>query len=450
MNTFLHFDPILLLYFLLGMASFWLYFRKLGTARLPRYWSFTVLAVAALIHTVLINNIAFFVKGNNFYSTHNFAYALLHLSFLFAVILIIRNIRWDQAFYHALLFFMCTRYFDNALGVVTGFLNIFYLNFSIDAAHRILGLLLVSALYLIISLLLAQYVDMREAAPLKRARLTLISFFALALEMMNYLTVVTISPQLSKSNAMLGMALMELLCGFTALIFIIYNEISLQKAQEQSELNQIRLLMEKHVQQYKQQQNVAFTIDRKYHDLKHHLDAVKALKTNEARQNYIAELETSIKNYETFCYTGNEILDTILGEKLLYCSQHNIRLIMLVDGDAVSFVHPTDLVAIFGNALDNAIEAVSPLEGASLREIIVRAVVRDNWIVLRFENHSSAPLVEKNGILLTTKQDSSLHGFGFKSISYVAKKYGGHCTYTMENNLFVLTVLLARPQEQQA
>ncbi|TWH56925.1 sensor histidine kinase YesM [Desulfitobacterium sp. LBE] len=446
MNNLIQFDPVLLLYSLLGLAAFWLYFCKLGTPRLswPRAWA--ALAGLALVQTVLINNIDLFLNyDNTFYSTHNFAYMLMHLGFLFAVIRMIRNIRWDQAFYHALLLSMCTRYFEQALGAVTSFFDIFYLSFRVDSVYRVFGCLLVFLLYLMVSLLLAQYVDMRGTAPLKRTRLALISVFALALEMMNYLTVVIITSEISESNAILGMSLMELLCGFTALIFIVYNEIALKKAQEQSELTQIRILMEKQAQQYKQQQIIAASIDRKYHDLKHHLNAVKALQTNEARHEYIVELESSINSYASFCHTGNDILDTILNEKNMYCSQHNIRLILLVDGGAVSFVHATDMVAIFSNALDNAIEAVSPLTDSSLREIIVRVTTRDNWTVLRFENHSNVPLVEENGILLTTKQDSSIHGFGFKSISYAVQNYGGHCTYAMEKDLFVLNILLARP-----
>ncbi|MEM5770834.1 MAG: ATP-binding protein, partial [Bacillota bacterium] len=351
MNTFIQFDPFLLLYSLLGLAAFWLYFCKLGTPRLswPRAWA--ALTGLALVQTVLINNINLFNYDNTFYSTHNFAYMLMHLGFLFAVIRMIRNIRWDQAFYHALLLSMCTRYFEQALGAVTSYFDVFYLSFRVDSVYRVFGCLLVFLLYLMVSLLLAQYVDMRGTAPLKRTRLALISVFALALEMMNYLTVVIITSEISESNAILGMSLMELLCGFTALIFIVYNEIALRKAQEQSELNQIRILMEKQAQQYKQQQIIAASIDRKYHDLKHHLNAAKMLQTNEARHEYFAELESSINSYASFCDTGNDILDTILNEKSMYCSQHNIRLILLVDGGAVSFVHATDMVAIFSNAL---------------------------------------------------------------------------------------------------
>jgi len=447
----LQLDYVLLLYSLLSLAALWPYFRKLSTPRLPSPMAWAVLAGLAVVQTILVNNIDLFIDYKKaFYSTHNIAYMLMHLTFIFTAIWIIRNIRWDQALYHAILLSMCSRYFEQSLGAITSQFHIFYLSFLVDTIYRILGCLLVLFLYLMISLLLAQYVDMRRTEPIKRTRLALISFFALALEMINYLTVVINTSGTNGANPLLGMSLMEFLCGVTALIFIVYNETALSKAQEQSELNQIRVLMEKQAKQFKQRQLVTASIDRKYHDLKHHLNALKMLQTDDARQEYIAEyideLESSINMYQSLCNTGNEILDAIFNERYMYCSQHNIQLILLVDGAAVSFIQATDMVAIFCNALDNAIEAVSSLTDPSQREITVRVTSRGNWTVLRFENFSNIPLVQENGILLTTKQDPSIHGFGFKSITYAVQKYGGHCTYSMENNIFILTILLPRPE----
>jgi len=110
MNTFIPFDPILLLFSLLEVAAFWFYFRKLGRPRLTLPWALMVLAASALIQTLALNNIEVFSWGE-IYDTHHFSFMVLHLGLIFLSVWAIRDIRWDQAFYHALLISMCTRYF---------------------------------------------------------------------------------------------------------------------------------------------------------------------------------------------------------------------------------------------------------------------------------------------------------------------------------------------------
>ena len=55
--------------------------------------------------------------------------------------------------------------------------------------------------------------------------------------------------------------------------------------------------------------------------------------------------------------TGNEILDTILTEKSLICENSGIHINCVADGSLLAFMNPVDLYTLFGNALDNAIEA---------------------------------------------------------------------------------------------
>lgn len=45
---------------------------------------------------------------------------------------------------------------------------------------------------------------------------------------------------------------------------------------------------------------------------------------------------------------------------------------------------------------------------------------------------------------MTTKEDRNFHGYGLKSIRYVAKKYGGTVTARMEKQWFVLQLLFPR------
>ena len=127
------------------------------------------------------------------------------------------------------------------------------------------------------------------------------------------------------------------------------------------ELDLMNLLLEKEQEQYRlSRENIAI-INQKCHDLKHQLRAIR--KSTEADKNqYIKEVEESIKIYEAIVKTGNEVLDTILTEKSLYCKERGIVVSCVADGALLSFMHTMDLYSLFGNALDNAIEAVEKIE----------------------------------------------------------------------------------------
>lgn len=68
-----------------------------------------------------------------------------------------------------------------------------------------------------------------------------------------------------------------------------------------------------------------------------------------------------MQGYESFTNSGNDILDTILTGKQLYCPQHQIHMNVVANGSQLSHLEAMDLCTIFGNALDNAIECVEQL-----------------------------------------------------------------------------------------
>ena len=142
--------------------------------------------------------------------------------------------------------------------------------------------------------------------------------------------------------------------------------------------------------------------------------------------------------YDAMVETGNEILDTVLTEKSLICEARGITLTCVADGECLSFMDAVDIYAIFGNALDNAIEAVSALEDPDRRSIAVMVFARANLVFLQLENYYSGSLQFDGTLPATTKQqEAGYHGFGLKSIRYTAEKYGGFLTAQNEDDIFL-------------
>ena len=90
------------------------------------------------------------------------------------------------------------------------------------------------------------------------------------------------------------------------------------------------------------------------------------------RDAYFAEAERAIMIYDTRIDTGNKALNTVLMEKGLYCQSHDIQLTCMPSGDSLDFMQVADIYALFGNALDNAINATMELNDPSKRVINVR------------------------------------------------------------------------------
>lgn len=199
------------------------------------------------------------------------------------------------------------------------------------------------------------------------------------------------------------------------------------------------LLNEAERQRQSSQENIDL-INMKCHDMKHQLALFRGVVGAAGQQEAIDELEKTISVYDSSANTGNETLDVVLMEKMLRCEKYGIRFTWLADGAALSFLSPADVYSLFGNALDNAIEAVGS-EKEERRIILLRVARKDAFVSVTCENTCSVPLRFEGGLPQTTKEDKRYHGFGVKSIRYVAEKYGGTVAMRQADGKFYLSIL---------
>ena len=186
-------------------------------------------------------------------------------------------------------------------------------------------------------------------------------------------------------------------------------------------------------------------INRKCHDLKHQIAGLKRMESGEERDRYIGRIENAVMFYESAAKTGNETLDLILMDKLLYCQEHRVKLSCVADGEKLSLLDPMDLYSLFGNAIDNAIESVS-LEPDELKRIIsLRIGCKRQFLTIHLENYLGHELKLSDGLPVTTKSDQNYHGFGVLSIRHIVEKYNGTMSIKTDNNLFCLNIMIPIP-----
>ena len=104
-----------------------------------------------------------------------------------------------------------------------------------------------------------------------------------------------------------------------------------------------------------------------------------------------------------------------------------------------------DICSLFGNALDNAIECERKLTDKSKRMIHLTLTTRKQFLLLQVENYCPEPPSFRDGLPVTTKDDTGYHGFGVKSIQLTARKYGGSAVVQVKDDWFILQVLIPIP-----
>lgn len=230
-------------------------------------------------------------------------------------------------------------------------------------------------------------------------------------------------------------------CQFLAIVILYLQNELFKKSSIKQERDLMNMLWQNKQEQYELARENIELINQKSHDLKHQIQALRKLNKEEF-DAYLNEMEESVEIYESIVKTGNDVFDTILTQKSLYCKKRNIQVTCVADGSQMDFIETVDLYAILGNALDNAIEAVEKFEEAEKRQIDVMIHRQKNFLVMNFINPIPEKLEFDDEFPVTTKKDKRYHGFGLRSIQHFVKKYDGVLNISEEDGCFSLKIMI--------
>lgn len=183
-------------------------------------------------------------------------------------------------------------------------------------------------------------------------------------------------------------------------------------------------------------------INKFNHDLPKNLTIIEEIAANEnaAETEKLVHtlLDNLIKARKGFV-TGNDYLDTVLYKENEKAKANGSEIVF--DGIfPEKGIETFDIITIFSNALDNAIEACSELAEHACIEC--SSMLRGDYVYFRISNPYKKIKTDKGNNLITTKSDFESHGYGLKNINDTINKkiYDGSLKITHENNIFTLEI----------
>lgn len=241
--------------------------------------------------------------------------------------------------------------------------------------------------------------------------------------------------------------LYTLCCIFSAMCcsFILIVRAGLFEQDRLKQENAIALqLMRSERKQFELTKESVELINVKCHDIRRQLTYFQSKQMPMSEED-LAQISGSIAIYDSALQTGNEILDVILMERSLYCREHGIRLTCSVDGKKLSFMSDADVSSLFGNALENAIEASVrlPQEDKRMVSIVVREAVGQLSVLV--ENYFAGEVAFEDGLPKTSKEDVQYHGWGTKSMRMIVEKYGGTLSFETAGEVFRMMAIIPLP-----
>ena len=200
-------------------------------------------------------------------------------------------------------------------------------------------------------------------------------------------------------------------------------------------------------QQAKVQYEYYLTQAKKYdqtiqilHDVNKHIKAIEGLYGAEQEKTageYATKIRELLKPLIPVQYTENPILNILLTDKESVMREKGISVTIKIDNVNLNFIEPIDITTIFGNLLDNAIEATEKLKGE--KYICIKIGSYHKMIVVSIENNCNE-VKWKNGFPVSNKGKNG--GIGLLNVQSSIKKYDGDLTLKNDGNKFAAELFL--------
>ena len=204
--------------------------------------------------------------------------------------------------------------------------------------------------------------------------------------------------------------------------------------------NQRSKLTTKHYTSLKEQYDATRNL---IHDFNNHLISVKtAYSVNNPiiAEKLILQFKDSCIETQLNFNTGIILLDIILNDKYLLASNLGIDFKFIIEDSVPNILSELDLITVFGNILDNAIEANNLTCKVRYKHIEIKIFMVESTMVIGIQNSCENKLRYDGSTLISTKNNH--HGIGITSINKTIMKYNGNFNIEISDNICTTLIYL--------
>lgn len=182
------------------------------------------------------------------------------------------------------------------------------------------------------------------------------------------------------------------------------------------------------------------------HDFRQHLlvinDLAKQGKTEELIGYIEPFLQTSSEKHRQ--HFKNYVLDAVASHYVELAEKQNTKLIWNIGLPEKLPFKLSDICALLGNLLENALNATSKLPEEKRQVTIAMGLKSDAVLVISVKNPFTGIIrKDKDGFPIAAAKD---HGIGLKSISNTVKRYNGSISIDTDNGIFDVGLILNSPE----
>ena len=147
-------------------------------------------------------------------------------------------------------------------------------------------------------------------------------------------------------------------------------------------------------------------------------------------------------------HTDNPVLNAIMNVELEKAQSKSVSMTYEIK-DTLRFVSDADLVSIIGNLCDNAIEYLSDV-AVEQRKMSLTISSYLDYRYITSKNTIIRSVLSDNPDMLSTKDDSTLHGKGIKILHSVSEKYGGEVLVKEEQGKLSVSVIVLNKNKERS
>ena len=182
-------------------------------------------------------------------------------------------------------------------------------------------------------------------------------------------------------------------------------------------------------------------LKKQRHDLHHHLIAIRELAEN-GNEKLSDYLDTLSKNIPTahISYCENKAVSAILSHYAEICRGEQIEFhAKLIVPEMIKTPLNSDLAIIFGNLLENAIEACMKIDKEK-RFIRIGSDISYDMLIITMDNSYDGKILSVDGRFRSTKREG--FGIGLSSVQSVVRKYCGDAKFEDKDGYFQSSVYM--------